>query len=73
LALSGLTGNERLVAAPCSRNINRAPQFRTDFSPHLKQVLWNGTIVNTFMCVISGQESSTWVNVVGGLLSFLYM
>lgn len=57
LALSGLTGNEHLVAAQCSRNINRAPQVRTDFSVHFKQVLGYGTIVTTLMNVISGQES----------------
>jgi hypothetical protein len=73
LALSGLTGNKHLVAAQYSRNINRAPQFRTDFSVRLKQALGNGTIVTTLKYVISGQESSAWVNVVGVLLSFLYM
>jgi hypothetical protein len=57
LGLSGLTGNEHLVASQNSRNINHAPQVRTDFSLHLKQVLGNGTIVTTLMNVISGQES----------------
>jgi hypothetical protein len=38
LALSGLTGNEHLVAAQYSRNINCARQVRTDFSLHLKQL-----------------------------------
>ena len=74
LSLSGLTGNERLFAAQYSRNTNRAPQVRTDFSLHLKRVLGNGTVFTTLMNVISGQESDLlWVNVVGGLLSFLYM
>jgi hypothetical protein len=39
LALSGLTGNEHLVAAHYSRNINHASQVITDFSVHLKLVL----------------------------------
>ena len=57
LALSGLTGNEHLVAAHYSRNTVCAPQVTTDFSVHLKQVLGNGTIVTTLINVISGQQS----------------
>jgi hypothetical protein len=57
LDLSGLTGNEHMVAAQYSRNINHAPQSRTAFSLHLEQVLGNGTVVTTLMNLISGQES----------------
>jgi hypothetical protein len=52
LALSGLTGNVRLVTAQYSRNIYHASQVRTDFSVHLTPVLGNGTLVTSFMNVI---------------------
>jgi hypothetical protein len=57
VALSGLTGNERLVTAQYSRNIYHGPQVRTDFSVHLKQVLGNGTAVTSLMNVILGRKS----------------